>query len=60
MLTHGFVLVAEAYEAGLALSIEESGGFLLGRPIAETELDRVLREIEARLPSAIGSRAATS
>jgi len=50
-LTPGFVLIAEAYEAGLALSIEERGGFLLGRPIPEAELDRVLREIESRLPA---------
>ena len=58
VLTPGFVLIAEAYEAGLALSIEESGGFLLGRPIAETELDRVLREIQSRLPSAVGANPA--
>jgi signal transduction histidine kinase len=58
VLTPGFVLIAEAYEAGLALSIEESGGFLLGRPIADTELDRVLREIESRLPSAVGANPA--
>jgi ABC-type antimicrobial peptide transport system permease subunit len=57
-LTPGFVLVAEAYEAGLALSIEESGGFLLGRPIAETELDRVLCAIESRLPAVLGANPA--
>jgi signal transduction histidine kinase len=56
-LTPGFVLVAEAYEVGLALSIEESGAFLLGRPIPEAELDRILREIEARLPVANGAGA---
>jgi hypothetical protein len=34
----------------LARSIEEGGNFLLGRPIQESELDRILRQIDARAP----------
>jgi signal transduction histidine kinase/CheY-like chemotaxis protein len=45
-----FVLVSDGYDAELARSIEEGGNFLLGRPIQESELDRVLRQIDARAP----------
>jgi CheY-like chemotaxis protein len=45
-----FVLVSEGYDAELARSIEEGGNFLLGRPVQESELDRILRQIEARTP----------
>ena len=48
-----FVLVSDGYDAELARSIEESGNFLLGRPIQESELDRILRQIDARAPSAV-------
>jgi signal transduction histidine kinase/CheY-like chemotaxis protein len=47
-----FVLVSDGYDAELARSIEASGNFLLGRPIQESDLDRILRQIEARTPSA--------
>jgi signal transduction histidine kinase/CheY-like chemotaxis protein len=47
-----FVLVSDGYDAELARSIEEGGNFLLGRPIQESELDRILRQIDARAPSA--------
>jgi signal transduction histidine kinase/CheY-like chemotaxis protein len=47
-----FVLVSDGYDAELARSIEEGGNFLLGRPIQESELDYVLRQIDARAPSA--------
>ena len=47
-----FVLVSDGYDAELARSIEEGGNFLLGRPIQESELDRILRQIEARAPAA--------
>lgn len=45
-----FVLISDGYDAELARSIEEGGNFLLGRPIQESELDRVLRQIDARTP----------
>lgn len=47
-----FVLVSDGYDAELARSIEQGGNFLLGRPIQEAELDRILRQIDARAPSA--------
>jgi signal transduction histidine kinase len=43
-----FVLVSDGYDAELARSIEESGNFLLGRPVHESDLDRILRQIDAR------------
>lgn len=43
-----FVLVSDGYDADLARSIEQAGNYLLGRPIQESELDRILREIDAR------------
>lgn len=46
-----FVLVSEGYDAELARSIEENGNFLLGRPIQEHELDRILRQIDTRARS---------
>jgi signal transduction histidine kinase len=47
-----FVLMSDGYDAELARSIEEGGNFLLGRPIQESELDRILRQIDARAPAA--------
>jgi signal transduction histidine kinase/CheY-like chemotaxis protein len=46
-----FVLLSDGYDADLARSLEESGGFLLGRPIQERDLDEVLRKIEFRAPN---------
>jgi signal transduction histidine kinase/CheY-like chemotaxis protein len=46
-----FVLVSDGYDAELARSIEQGGNFLLGRPIQESELDRILRQIDLRVPS---------
>jgi signal transduction histidine kinase len=46
-----FVLVSDGYDAELARSIEDGGNFLLGRPIKEAELDRILGQIDARAPS---------
>jgi signal transduction histidine kinase len=43
-----FVLVSDGYDGELAASLAESGGFLLGRPIQEADLERVLQAIEAR------------
>ena len=45
-----FVLVSDGYDAELARSIEDGGNFLLGRPVQESELDRILRQIDARAP----------
>jgi signal transduction histidine kinase len=45
-----FVLISDGYDLELARSIEDSGSFLLGRPIREADVDRILRQIEARLP----------
>lgn len=46
-----FVLVSDGYDADLAASLQESGGFLLGRPLEEPELERVLGAVEARTAS---------
>jgi CheY-like chemotaxis protein len=46
-----FVLMSDGYYAELARCIEEGGNFLLGRPIQESELDRILSQIDARAPS---------
>jgi signal transduction histidine kinase len=43
-----FVLVSDGYDAELAASLAENGGFLLGRPIQDAELDRILQAIETR------------
>jgi hypothetical protein len=43
-----FVLVSDGYDQDLARSLEESGGFLLARPVQESALDRILREIDMR------------
>jgi hypothetical protein len=43
--------VSDGYDIELARSIEAGGNFLLGRPFQESELDRVLRQIEARVPA---------
>ena len=43
-----FVLVSDGYDEEFAASLAESGGFLLGRPIEDAELERVLHAVEAR------------
>jgi hypothetical protein len=43
-----FILISDGYDADLAVSLQESGGFLLGRPLQEPELERVLGAVEAR------------
>ena len=43
-----YVLVSEGYDAALAQSIEEGGNFLLGRPVQESDLDRILHQIATR------------
>lgn len=43
-----FVLVSDGYDSQLAASLAESGGYLLGRPIQEGDLERILDDVEAR------------
>jgi len=43
-----FILVSDGYAAELAAELAERGGFLLGRPIQESELERVLEAVETR------------
>jgi len=43
-----FVLISDGYDQELARSLEESRGFLLSRPVQETSLERILREIDTR------------
>ena len=47
-----FGLVSDGYDVELARRIEQSGYFLLGRPIQESDLDRVLAQVDARSTSA--------
>ncbi|MEO8052234.1 MAG: GAF domain-containing protein [Acidobacteriota bacterium] len=47
-LIPSFVLVSDGYDADLAASLHDSGGFLLGRPLRELELERALGAVEAR------------
>jgi hypothetical protein len=42
------VLVSDGYDADLAASMQENGGYLLRRPLQEPELDRVLGAVESR------------
>lgn len=42
------VLVSDGYDADLATSLQESGGYLLRRPLQEPDLDRVLATVEVR------------
>jgi signal transduction histidine kinase len=43
-----FILVGEGYDAEFAGNLAESGGFLLRRPIQDSELDTILEAVEAR------------
>lgn len=43
-----FILLGDGYDSELAGNLAESGGFLLTRPIRESELDRILDAVEAR------------
>jgi hypothetical protein len=42
------VLVSDGYDADLALSLQEYGGYLLRRPLQEPDLDRILGAVESR------------
>ena len=52
-----FVLVSDGYDAELARSLEESGGFLLARPVQDAELDWVLKQMESREGTPTDARA---
>jgi len=54
--TPAVVLVSDSYDSELARSLEESDSMLLVRPIQESELDRVLKAIEARSPNSSATR----
>ena len=43
-----FILVSDGYDAEFAGGLAETGGFLLARPIQESELDTILEAVEAR------------
>lgn len=43
-----FVLISDGFHRDLASSLEDSGGFLLARPLQAVELDRVLEAVELR------------
>jgi signal transduction histidine kinase/CheY-like chemotaxis protein len=47
-LIPSFILLSDSYDADFAAALQESGGFLLARPIQESELDGVLEAVEAR------------
>jgi signal transduction histidine kinase len=42
------VLVSDGYDADLASTLQESGGYLLRRPLQGPDLDRVLEAVESR------------
>jgi signal transduction histidine kinase len=52
-LIPSFVLVSDGYDADLAASLQESGGYLLGRPLEEPDLERVLGAVAARTASRV-------
>jgi len=47
-----FVLISDGYDQELAHSLEQGGGFLLARPVQDSALERILREIDSRTKSA--------
>ena len=47
------VLVSDGYDADLASNPQESGDYLLRRPLEEPDLDRVLAAVESRAPARV-------
>jgi hypothetical protein len=43
----GFVLLSESYDAELSADFEGEGRYVLPKPVQDSELDRVLRGVEA-------------
>src|SRR5258705_488723 len=48
------VLVSDGYDADRAANLQESGGYLLRRPLQEPALDRVLAAVESRGGASLG------
>jgi signal transduction histidine kinase len=46
----GFVLLSDGYDAELAANFEGYNRYVLAKPVQESELDRVLRDLEPSLP----------
>ncbi|HEX3743908.1 MAG TPA: GAF domain-containing protein [Bryobacteraceae bacterium] len=46
----GFILLSDGYDAELAANFEGYNRYVLARPVQESELDRVLRDLEPSLP----------
>jgi signal transduction histidine kinase len=42
------VLVSDGYDADLASSLQETGGYLLRRPLQQPDMDRILAAVESR------------
>ena len=46
----GFILLSDGYDAELASDFEGYNRYVLAKPVQETELERVLRDLEPSLP----------
>jgi len=60
LAVRAFVLISDGYDRELARSLEESGGYLLARPIDDADLDRILAGIGVRTALSAAGRAARS
>jgi GAF domain-containing protein len=47
---NGFVLLSDGYDAELASNFEGYNRYVLAKPVQETELERVLRDLEPSMP----------
>ncbi|HEY1241051.1 MAG TPA: GAF domain-containing protein [Bryobacteraceae bacterium] len=47
----GFVLLSDGYNAELATDFEGDGRFVVAKPVQESDLDRVMRAMDAPVPS---------
>jgi signal transduction histidine kinase len=47
------VLISDGYDPDLVSNLQETGGYLLRRPLQELELDRVLAAVESRAPARV-------
>ena len=47
----GFILLSDGYNAELAADFEGEGRFVVAKPVQEADLDRVLRAMDAPVPS---------
>jgi hypothetical protein len=47
------ILVSDGYDADLSSGLQESGSYLLRRPLQEPELDRVMSAVESRAASGV-------